>query len=371
VKNQACQTVDFDHDGDMDIYTNRRSKANKLFRNDGNRQFEQVSGDVGLNLDDIESDDGANFGDIDNDGDLDVVIGGRIFTNDGSGDFTEVGSYDNDDAYCAGLADLDNDGDLDFVVPKNYGDPVVYENDGTGSFTELGSLGLDAAAVSDRRTVAYADYDDDGLLDLGFADKRTWNSLFRNTTTGAGNWIKVQLYRSNGQIDAIGSFVYAYPAGSLGTPAAMLGMRHAEGATGYSSMNDPVLHFGVGAVSSVDFRVVFPGGTVVDRTGIAVGQTIVIVEGGGGTTAVGPWVAGGPDAVQAFPNPFRSRTTIAFANPGRSASVRIFDVRGRTVASFDGVSGEKLDWSARASGVYFVKIRTGRSTVSKKITRIN
>jgi hypothetical protein len=372
VKNQGVQTIDFDHDGDMDIYTNRRDKANYLFRNDGSRSFSQMSQDVGLALNDTESDDGAAWGDIDADGDLDFVCGGKILANDGSGSFTQVGTYSNESAYCVGLADLDNDGDLDFVVPSNAGPASHFENDGSGIFTEVTGVGLQAGPVNDRRTVAFADYDADGLLDLGFADKNTWNTLFRNTTTNAGNWLKVKLYRASGQVDAIGSFVYAYPAGELGNGAALLGMRHAEGATGYCAMHDPVLHFGLGAAATVDVRIVFPGGAVVDTTGVAANGTIVITEGGVPPVGVESWIARASADVTAFPNPFRAATTIAFSNPARAASVAIYDVQGRLVQRYEDLRGTEIRWDApsRPNGIYFVRVRSGRAETWSKITRI-
>jgi hypothetical protein len=373
VKNQGCQTIDFDHDGDMDIYANRRVKRNHLYRNDGGRQFAEMAEEVGLDLNDEEADDGAAWGDVDNDGDLDVLCGGRILGNDGSGHFTQFGSYANGSAYCCGIADLDNDGDLDFVVPTNVGPAVVYENDGSGTFAPLGDAGLTWPGF-DRRSIGFADYDGDGLLDVAFADKSHWNSLFRNGTQDAGNWIKVQLRRASGQIDAIGSFVWAYPAGEVGNPSALLGMRHAEGATGYTSMHDPVMHFGLGAVDVVDLRIRFPGGILVDALAAPAGQTVVITETGTPpSVGVDPWVSRREGRVVVFPNPFRSRTTISFSNPSRSASICIHDVQGRIVAAFDGVTQERIDWNAgtRASGVYFVKIRTGERVFSKKITRID
>jgi hypothetical protein len=372
VKNQGCQTIDFDHDGDMDIHANRRFKPNQLYRNDGGRRFTPVAAAVGLALNDEEADDGATWGDVDHDGDLDVLCGGRILANDGSGDFAEIGTYTNGAAYSCGLGDLDNDGDLDFVVPTNVGAPIVYENDGGGTFTPIGDAGLTWPGF-DRRSIGFADYDGDGRLDLAFADKSHWNSLFRNVTPDAGNWIKIQLRRANGQIDAIGSFVWAYPAGEIGNPDTLLGMRHAEGATGYTSMHDPVMHFGLGSVSLVDLRVRFPGGVLVDARAVPAGQTVVISETGTPPPVAVQSVSRGEGRVVVFPNPFRSRATISFANPGRSASVCILDVHGRIVAAFDGVAGERIDWNAgtRASGVYFVKIRTGERVFSRKVTRID
>ena len=104
------------------------------------------------------------------------------------------------------------------------------------------------------------------------------DSLFKNTTANVGNWLKVKLYRANGQIDAIGSFVYVYSEGHIGEPSELLGVRYAEGATGYSAQNDPVLHFGLAGHTKVDVRVKFPQGKVTNILNVDVNRRITVVE---------------------------------------------------------------------------------------------
>ena len=281
--NQGVQTIDFDGDGDIDIYTNVRDSPNQLYRNDGNRIFTEVASIAGIALDNKESDDGATWGDIDNDGDLDFACGGEVYKNS-DGVFTKVSTFPNYDGYMMVFGDLDNDGYLDLVIPgneasfnRNKGALEVYVNDGDGGFTIVKTTGL-LPPKGDRRGVAFSDFDGDGRLDLGISDKRDFNSLFKNTTANVGNWLKVKLYRANGQIDAIGSFVYVYSEGHIGEPSALIGVRFAEGATGYSAQNDPVLHFGLAGHNTVDVRVKFPQGDVTDILNVHVNKRITVVE---------------------------------------------------------------------------------------------
>lgn len=281
--NQGVQTIDYDGDGDVDIYTNRRGSPNHLYRNNGDRTFTEVASRAGLALTGRESDDGAAWGDIDNDGDLDFACGGEVYKND-NGIFAKIAAFPNYDGYMMVFGDLDNDGDLDMVIPGNEADfnktkggPDVYSNDGNGNFTLIGQAGL-TPSKADRRGVAFSDFDGDGKLDLGISDKRDYNTLFKNMTPNAGNWLKIKLYRANGQVDAIGSYVYVYSKGHLGESSSLLGVRFAEGATGYSAQNDPVLHFGLAKNNKVDIRVKFPGGKATDILDVEANNMITVIE---------------------------------------------------------------------------------------------
>lgn len=233
--NQGCQTVDYDQDGDIDIYTNVRAGKNKLYRNDGNKKFTEVAVSLGLAFDDKETDDGSGWGDI------------------------------------------DNDGDLDFIEPRHR---TVYMNKGDGTFTRVDSVsaGLHKIQANDIRGAGFADFDGDGKLDLAISNKRGSNSLLKNTSTSVGNYLKIKLIRANGQLDAIGTFVSTYEAGHLGEKAFLVAMRYAEGATGYCTQHDPVLHFGLGKQTKVDIRVQFPGGSVIDKKNVDVNKAIEIKD---------------------------------------------------------------------------------------------
>jgi hypothetical protein len=84
---------------------------------------------------------------------------------------------------------------------------------------------------------------------------------------------------------------------------------------------------------------------------------------------------------QNYPNPFNPATTIAFSVPNtigtkRVLSLRIFDLLGREIATL--VNGEKspgmysVQWNAadQSSGVYFMQLRSGNFSITRKINLI-
>jgi hypothetical protein len=170
--------VDFDGDGDLDLFVGFRDRANALFRNDGSK-FTDVAATVGLA--DARKTVGAVWFDFDEDGDLDVAVANMdgdtngLFRNDG-GTFTDVASSAGVEwggrrpkdpgngtvRVCAG--DLDGDGRFDLVA-ANYGPLGFFSNRGGGKFEDrTASVGL--AIDSRYDSCAPADYDHDGRLDL-------------------------------------------------------------------------------------------------------------------------------------------------------------------------------------------------------------
>lgn len=170
--------IDYDNDGDVDLFVGLRDKPNVLLRND-NGKFIDVSSQIGI--DDPRKTVGAVWFDYDQDGDLDVYVtnmdgdGNGLFRNDGDR-FIDVASELGVEsggralgmaAYGSvrpSLGDYDNDGDLDIFI-ANYGPNALYENqDGQFFINVAPQLGL---AIDGRYdTGTWCDYDNDGRLDL-------------------------------------------------------------------------------------------------------------------------------------------------------------------------------------------------------------
>src|SRR4051794_11283568 len=117
--------------------------------------------------------------------------------NNHDGTFTQIkaGTIVNDlGSFCsAAWGDYDNDGFLDLFVTSNggtVGHIYLYHNNGDGTFASV----ITGPIVSDRGTfiaAAWADYDNDGWLDL-FVGNRTQgrpNLLYHNN--GDGTFTKV------------------------------------------------------------------------------------------------------------------------------------------------------------------------------------
>jgi hypothetical protein len=135
----VAAVADYDNDGDLDIYTGRyldprnhlpttlfytrNGEGNRLYRNDGNFHFTDVTKEAGINETGLTL--GVAWGDYDNDGNIDLYVAndfGRdaLLRNNGNGTFTDVSKQANafDPGYgmSATWGDIDNDGDLDMYV---------------------------------------------------------------------------------------------------------------------------------------------------------------------------------------------------------------------------------------------------------------
>ena len=119
---------DFDNDGKVDVYLTGSDVANRLFKNLGNFQFEDVTETAGVDgriQDQLVLASGATFADIDNDGDLDLYVCNMaapnlLYVNQNDGTFVEQ-SKASGCAYSgaskqANFCDYDRDGDLDIYL---------------------------------------------------------------------------------------------------------------------------------------------------------------------------------------------------------------------------------------------------------------
>jgi hypothetical protein len=119
---------------------------------------------------------GAAWADVNGDGRLDLFVtrqidGAQLFIQQANRKFTEEAaargvSVPGFVALGAVFADYDNDGRPDLTVVGD-GVPYLFHNDGTGHFTDVsGASGIDNGANFSGVSASWADYDNDGKLDL-------------------------------------------------------------------------------------------------------------------------------------------------------------------------------------------------------------
>lgn len=202
---------DVDDDGFEDLLLLRGDRSPRLLRNRGDGSFEDVTLASGLGgIGGIPN--GALFADVDGNGTLDLLLGGvrldsnpeaprtpiRLFTNDGSGVFTDatVGSQLTSplDAHSMALADVDGSGHLDLAiaywdVDAGSTQGHLWRNLGDGRFEDISlssGIGSHYAAELYNFTPNFADIDHDGRPDLLMAADFGNSRVFLNQ--GGGNF---------------------------------------------------------------------------------------------------------------------------------------------------------------------------------------
>jgi len=187
-----------DNDGDNDLFVTRVDAANKLYNNDGNFNFTDVSGSAGIPTTVLYTY-GASFGDYDNDGDLDLflsnkddakVIPNQLYQNNGNGTFTDVSltagiSSVGHLSFCSAFFDYNNDAFLDIYISNDrfVNTNILYKNNGNGTFTDV-SLSSGAGVAANAMSTTIADYDYDGFLDIYVTNTTEGNHLLKNNGNG-------------------------------------------------------------------------------------------------------------------------------------------------------------------------------------------
>ncbi len=168
---------DYDNDGDIDLLvTHNRGKQNALYRNDGAAGFTRITS-VPPVLDASEYI-AAGWGDYDNDGmdDLfvtDIAFGTRIYRNLGGGTFSEprdlVASSGAKSAFGGSWSDFDRDGRLDLLISygggRDQASEQLWRQNSDGSFTAV-TTGPVVNSGGFSMGAAWGDFDDDLLPDL-------------------------------------------------------------------------------------------------------------------------------------------------------------------------------------------------------------
>lgn len=199
---RSVNFIDYDNDGWLDLQITNGPQAGEvdfLFHNNGDGTFTRILGDTIANV--ALASDGATWGDVDNDGDLDCFIAtwwGQVdiyFTNNGDGSFSRVTgvhpAVDLGHGEAGSWADYDEDGFLDLFVANSAGAfrNFLYHNNGDGTFTKI-TTGSIVTDTHRSRLGAWADYDNDGDLDVFNPNELNGsNSLYQNQ--GDGTFVRI------------------------------------------------------------------------------------------------------------------------------------------------------------------------------------
>jgi enediyne biosynthesis protein E4 len=283
----GCTWADYDNDGDLDLFVS--GQVNMMFRNNGDGSFTLIT--TGAPVTAGYQDLTVVAGDYDNDGDLDLIVSNgqginQLWRNDGPDGFvsvTEVNSIlRSAGSGAAAWGDYDNDGYLDLFIANLWRrDNSLFRNNGDGTFTKV----TEGAVVNDGGRswgCAWADYDNDGYLDLivvnrgyddGYALPTEPVFLYRNNG-GPNHWLILRLVGVVSNRSAIGAKVRV-----LATIRGQTCWQMREICGGTWNQNDLRAHFGLGDAESADTVLIeWPSGVTQVLKNVPANQHLVIEE---------------------------------------------------------------------------------------------
>ena len=406
---------DYDNDGYLDVFICVRDQniPNILYRNNGDKTFSLVNDEAGLLTDGYMSFCSA-FLDYDNDGDQDIYVSNDKYTNpnlmyknNGDGTFTEVG-VESGTAVSIGamtvtVEDLNYDGWLDIYVTNDPNNNVLLINNGDGTFTDMAqsyqvtfnstswsAVFLDAdndtdldlyvsgegngtaspflssafyeninsslfqlnnSAVPNDYSYSYGnalgDTDNDGYPEI-VVNNIDHDNIFvwKNNTSTSNNWLKVKLEGVISNRNGVGSFIEISINNNKQYRYTCLG-------EGYLSQNSATEQFGLGADTVIDYvKVKWLSGIEDTMYNVSANQTLNIIEGA--TLSVNDYTL---SAITLHPNPTKdvvninAKTLINTVTVNNVLGEEILNLTPNSLVSI-------IDLSVYNSGMYFVHIST-------------
>ncbi len=309
-KSLGVALLDYDNDGWIDLFVSNDTAANKLYHNNHNGTFSDVGFAAGVAFSDAgraRAGMGTDAGDYDSSGRQSLVVGNftdesiSLYHNDGSGLFT-------DQSASAGIAspsalsltfgcfffDYDLDGRLDIFAANghvaddinvmrpnlHYAEPpLLFHNKGQGKFQDASTdVGAALRHAMVARGAAYADFDNDGDLDLVVTTNNGPAHLFRNDNGNRNDMLRIKLVGTKSNRDAIGAKVTLTAAGGMRQLAMV------KSGSSYLSQSELPLTFGLGkpgSVSEVSLEIEWPSERRESLGHVKPDQFLVIEEGKG------------------------------------------------------------------------------------------
>ena len=212
-ESRAGYFIDYDNDGDLDLYVTFVWQSNRLYENDGSGVFQEITDQVGLTSSKTVTHEAIWF-DMDNDGLLDLYTAnfgtwtegavptlGRINANappnllyhhrleEGRHQFVEVaeemGVDDRGWTHCVGAWDFDQDGYLDLFSLNDFGASLAYRNlqgEGKGFLEVSRDLHLDAVYNAMNFTLMDITHDGQPSIYISQVMKLTHRQRYRKPT---------------------------------------------------------------------------------------------------------------------------------------------------------------------------------------------
>jgi hypothetical protein len=233
---------------------------------------------------------GPAVADLDGDGNLEILIPdmdyGSLLARRGhayedliqrSGLAVICGQYT---GWGAVLFDYDNDGHPDVFIANGNAhheyaeDAVLARNSGNGTFIDVARESGDFFQTKwVSRGATWADFDDDGNVDLVVVDTSGPPHLLRNRGGTGNHWLKVDARVKGGTRTAIGARVAVVAGGQRQ-------FQDVIGVNGYLSQGDARAHFGLGASRTVDLvQVRWPDGTTDEWKDVKADQVLRVEQG--------------------------------------------------------------------------------------------
>jgi enediyne biosynthesis protein E4 len=302
-------SADYDDDGLPDIFVANDTTPNFLFHNEGRGGFKEVALLSGVA---VAADGrpragmGTDFGDYD--GDLDLFVTNHeleahtLFRNLGKGLFEDATFTSGVGpptlpfvGFGAGFVDVDNDADLDLAIVNGHvmNSPshfrpgakeaqrnLLLRNDG-GRFRDVtGQSGPGFAIENISRTLAAADVDNDGDLDLLVTNNSGIADLLRNGGTSGSNSVLVRLAGTRSNRNAIGARLRLTAGGRTQ-------VREVRAGSSYLGQHDLRAHVGLGRATAIErLEIRWPSGQMETVAGVGANQIVTITEGKGVTLSV-------------------------------------------------------------------------------------
>lgn len=308
-KSLGVGIADFDRDGWPDIFVANDTQPNKLYKNNGNGTFAEVATVAGVAFSEegkARAGMGVDFADYDGSGFPSLIIGN--FSNETLGVYHNEGKtglfIDEAPSTAIGQAtlltltfglfffDYDLDGrpdiflsnghvadDINKVQPKiTYAQPPqLFHNEGKKKFAEVSrKSGKPFARSAIGRGAAYADFDNDGDLDVLMVTNGGPAYLLRNDGGNQARFARFETIGATANRSGIGARVTVFlPDGSKQWQAVHSG-------SSYCSQSELPLTFGLGRNDKIDrVEIEWPSGKVEKLSGLSANQLYVLKEGGG------------------------------------------------------------------------------------------